>query len=181
MCVCAASWWWAACRGCPHTKPYTSTLIPHDSHIHSDLIKLEQEQRGGPGGVGPGASAQSAAAAGRSGGLVSRNEERMRRIVRRSVARGLSLVGLGFWVSPHTWRQWDRMAFQLTHRLLLGEEGRLRSARFTPVLVDLISWWMQWPVLMRRTGELQNGPPPPSPSLGGRSVSSLGSSSSGGR
>ncbi len=109
----------------------------------------------------------------------------MRRLVQRSVARGLSLVGLGFFVSPHTWRQWDRVAFQTTHRLLLGEEGRLRSARFTPVLVDLLSWWMNWPVLMRRTGELpasHNGPgasppqpqPPPSPGLGGRSVSSPG-------
>lgn len=150
------------------------------NHNHSDLIKLEQEQRGGSsGGLGGSGHAGSGRGGAGSGGLAARSEERMRRIVRRSVARGLSLVGLGFWVSPNTWRQWDRMAFQVTHRLLLGEEGRLRSARFTPVLVDLISWWMQWPVLMRRTGELPasqpSGPPPPSPMIGGRSVSSPGS------
>jgi hypothetical protein len=154
----------------------------HASRHDSDLIKLEQEQRPAHSN---GAAAASHSAAGR-GGLVSRSEERMRRLMRRSVVRGLSLVGLGFWVSPHTWREWDRAAFRVTHRLLLGEEGRLRSARFTPALVDLLSWWMSWPVLIRRTGELPSSatvpvasptappPPPPSPLLGGQSASSPG-------
>jgi hypothetical protein len=155
-------------------------LIDLSQTTHSDLIKLEQEQRGGSGDTGGGTGVSSSPPAGAGqGGLVSRSEERMRRLVRRSVARGLSMVGLGFWVSPHTWRQWDRLCFQTTHRLLLGEEGRLRSARFTPVLVDFISMWMNWPVLLRRTGELPSSPQPPapappSPALGGRSVSSPG-------
>jgi hypothetical protein len=83
--------------------------------------------------------------------LAQRNERKMRRLMRRSVTRSLSLVGLSYWVSPHTWRHWDQLAFQVTHRLFL-EEGRFRSMRFTPVLVDLVSWWMNWPILMRRTG-----------------------------
>ena len=99
---------------------------------------------GSSGGVGAGGG-------GGAGGVVQRNDDRMRRLVRRSVARGLSLVGLSYWVSPHTRRHWDQMAFQVTHRLFL-EEGRFRSMRFTPVLVDLMSWWMNWPILMRRTG-----------------------------
>ncbi|GAB5034140.1 gtpase activator nb4s calmodulin-binding protein partial [Nannochloropsis oceanica] len=155
-------------------------LMKHEDEIEQTSYRRQQQQEGGRAGAAGGGGRGGGGAAGGympylgagagggreavegscsgvrtggggAGGVKQRNDDRMRRLVRRSVARGLSLVGLSYWVSPHTRRHWDQMAFQVTHRLFL-EEGRFRSMRFTPVLVDLMSWWMNWPILMRRTG-----------------------------
>ncbi len=136
-------------------------LMKHEHELEQQQQQRRQQTAGGGGGgggaeaympyLGAAGGRAGAAGGGSAAGVAQRNDDRMRRLMRRSVARGLSLVGLSYWVSPHTWRHWDQMAFQVTHRLFL-DEGRFRSMRFTPVLVDLVSWWMNWPILQRRTG-----------------------------
>jgi hypothetical protein len=66
------------------------------------------------------------------------------------------LLDLPFSAARTAQRGLDRRAFKATQRLAL--ESRYSALPFTPLIVRALRWLWGWPVLSRRTGELENGP-----------------------